>query len=314
MLLGVSLKWEKLFPVHDAPVDAKKPKIPRRECQHENSSKPPGAKMAPKNPAFVSQTVTSLILDITLIDSWKFYEYYLTYHKMSCVPAVQPSICANVHNPNGQNKLVAHRPLCYKISARRNPQRNLSGAIQPFKVRSMMNFNVTLEDHESFTQFFWIPLSLLKKIRELNNQTNSWTSKKKWHLQSLEITAVNPSRHETMYFIDLLIGDILQPVEIGNGATWVRTSYMRFKSEVQKSKVKTCNFKNATQKMILTYFEIIPRSLQFAESTYLLNQTENDVEAMVLDGSLAESSLTGYRYRVSTFLIISWILLFSYFG
>ena len=104
------------------------------------------------------------------------------------------------------------------------------------------------------------------------------------------------------------------PVEIGNGATWVRTSYMRFKSEVQKSKVKTCNLKNATQKMILTYFEIIPRSLQFAESTYLLNQTENDVEAMVLDGSLAESSLTGYRYRVSTFLIISWILLFSYFG
>lgn len=66
--------------------------------------------------------------------------------------------------------------------------------------------------------------------------------------------------------------------------------------------------------MILTYFEIIPRSLQFAESTYLLNQMENDVEAMVLDGSLAESSLTGYRYRVSTFLIISWILLFSYFG
>ncbi len=56
---------------------------------------------------------------------------------MSCVPAVWPSFCANAHNPNGQNKLVAHRPLCYKISARRNPQRNLNGAIQSFKLRSI---------------------------------------------------------------------------------------------------------------------------------------------------------------------------------
>lgn len=50
---------------------------------------------APKNPAFVSQTVTSLILDITLIDSWKFYEYYLTsYHKMcSSCPAFNLRKC-----------------------------------------------------------------------------------------------------------------------------------------------------------------------------------------------------------------------------
>lgn len=236
MLLGVSLKWEKLFPVglqetfscsawctrwlcHRRSTRKKAQDSTKRmptweffqACRSKDGAmwkQKRSACGAPKNPAFVSQTVTSLILDITLIDSWKFYEYLTSYHKMcSSCPAFNLRKCTQSKWPE---QACGPPPSMLQDLSTKKP------TTQP----EWSHSTIQSEKHEFecdswrswiFHSIFLNPSFTSEKIRELNNQTNSWTSKKKWHLQSLEITAVNPSGHETMYFIDLLIGDILHP-------------------------------------------------------------------------------------------------------
>ena len=79
-------------------------KIPRRECQHERSSRPT-AKQRAERPATASNISFS--------------------PSRSEVPSYRPSWAASGHNPNGPDRLVAHHPPCYRISARRSQRRSL---------------------------------------------------------------------------------------------------------------------------------------------------------------------------------------------